>query len=109
MRAKSASPTKRTRTNSTSSGICSPQGCRRRPETMRLLVDVSNVYARSRHAMPELKTSAGRPTGGLWGFVRTVDGVRKRFGMEPEDVWLCNEGGGKGARQAVFRGYKADG
>lgn len=75
---------------------------------MKLLVDVANTYARARHAMPELATSHGRPTGGLWGFVRTVDGIRKRYDLQPEDVWLANEGGGRQVRQKLFDGYKAD-
>lgn len=69
------------------------------------MVDVFNSYARARFAMPEI-SHGGLPTGGLFGFVRTVDGVANSFSISPEHVHLCLEGGSH-VRRHIFNDYKS--
>lgn len=74
---------------------------------MILLVDGYNVYARSAAKLGHLKrASDGFTTGGLFGFIRSVQSVEKRVGS----TWTCiaMEGGGAPARQVHDPFYKAD-
>lgn len=71
-----------------------------------LIVDVYNIYARSASKLGHLKTSDGRSSGGLFGFIRSVLAMQRQLDAQP--VYLAFEGGGMAARQEIDSGYKAD-
>ena len=47
-----------------------------------LLLDGSSYLYRAYHALPDLRTAAGEPTGALRGFISMLRTLRQRFGRE---------------------------
>jgi 5'-3' exonuclease len=72
-----------------------------------LIVDVSNVYSRAKYvSVAKLCRADGLPCGALYGFIRTVEAMRKRF--EPKQVILCFDWDGAVWRREIYPEYKAD-
>jgi 5'-3' exonuclease/transcription antitermination factor NusG len=72
-----------------------------------ILVDGFNLAFRCRYApgLSDLKDSEGRPTGLVYGFLRSLGALKKRF---PEAVlWVCWDGSNQ-RRKGLFAGYKAN-
>lgn len=72
-----------------------------------LIVDVSNVYSRAKYvSVGSLTRSDGLPSGALYGFMRTVEAMRKRF--NPSATILCFDWDGAEWRRQIYPEYKAD-
>ncbi len=70
-----------------------------------ILVDGSSYLYRAYHAMPDLRNSAGDPTGATYG---TVNMVRKLLAeYEPEYIVVVFDAKGKNFRHTLFPEYKA--
>jgi 5'-3' exonuclease len=75
----------------------------------RVLVDFANLYVRCRYSIGDKVTDKhGRPTGAMYGFVKTIEGLVKRFDIEPSQIYIAQESGGSARRRKVFDGYKSD-
>lgn len=72
-----------------------------------LLVDVANTYARSSHAMADLRAPDGRLTGGIYGLFQTVKRALARFpeGMHVS-VYFAYENKGSDVRKKKLPEYK---
>lgn len=74
-----------------------------------LVVDVSNIYARSAYKLPELE-HAGRKTGGIYGLFTSVAStwnlVSDKFKCRPQ-VIFAYEAGGAFRRKALLPEYKS--
>jgi DNA polymerase-1 len=74
-----------------------------------LLVDTSNVYARSNFAMSWMEDSNGRKTGGLFGLANTINMAFRELCHPSAGVLLCMDaGGGSEERRKVLPEYKSD-
>lgn len=72
-----------------------------------LIVDVANIYMRSKSKLRGLRTDTGLSTGGLFGYIRTVEGIKREFKID--DVIHAMEGkGSSSARREIDENYKAD-
>ena len=70
-----------------------------------LLIDGSNYLFRAFHALPDLRTSAGEPTGAIKGFVSMLGAVRA---IVKPDFGVCVfDAKGKTFRSDIYPEYKA--
>jgi hypothetical protein len=75
--------------------------------TTRLYVDVPNVYMAAKSKLGHLRTSKGYNTGGLYGTVRSINAMSKRF--DPEQIFLAFEGVDSAIeRRRIYPEYKGD-
>jgi 5'-3' exonuclease len=72
-----------------------------------VIIDGFNLAFRCRFApgIADLHDSKGRPTGLIFGFVRSLAAMKKRF--QTAKIHVCWDGS-SGRRKAVFSGYKAN-
>jgi 5'-3' exonuclease/transcription antitermination factor NusG len=72
-----------------------------------VIIDGFNLAFRCRFApgIADLHDSKGRPTGLIFGFVRSLAAMKKRF--QTARIHVCWDGS-SGRRKAVFSGYKAN-
>ncbi len=71
-----------------------------------LLVDGSSYLYRAFHALPDLRTAAGEPTGAIRGFIGMLRVLRQQF---PADYLACVfDAKGKTFRDDLFAEYKAN-
>lgn len=75
---------------------------------MMLLVDVANIYSAAKFKLGHLETKEGRPTGGLYGFIKSVNAAQRRFSVAHRDIVLAFECGGRERRREVMPEYKGD-
>ena len=71
-----------------------------------LLVDGSSYLYRAYHALPDLRTSSGEPTGALRGFISMLHVLRQQ--VEAEYIACVFDAKGKTFRDALFSEYKAN-
>ena len=71
-----------------------------------LLIDGSNYLFRAFHALPDLRTSAGEPTGAIKGFVSMLGAVRAV--VKPDYGVVVFDAKGKTFRSGIFPDYKAN-
>jgi DNA polymerase-1 len=71
-----------------------------------LLVDTANIYCKAKFSHGFLSTSDGRPSGGVYGFIRQVESAKRN--MAADHVICCLENGGSSARRAINSDYKSD-
>lgn len=72
---------------------------------MILLIDVANLYCRNRFKLGHFTTSDGRPSGGLYGFIKSILALEKRF--TPEAIFFALEAGGADERRKINPDYKS--
>ncbi len=71
-----------------------------------LLVDGSSYLYRAFHALPDLRTAAGEPTGAIRGFIGMLRVLRQQF---PADYLACVfDAKGKTFRDDLYAEYKAN-
>lgn len=70
-----------------------------------LLVDGSSYLYRSFHAMPDLRNSAGEPTGAIYGMVNMMR--RARFEIGADHIACVFDAKGKTFREDLYPEYKA--
>src|SRR5512139_1507903 len=71
-----------------------------------LLIDGSSYLYRAFHALPDLRTRSGQPTGAIRGVISMLQKLRKE---EPADFYACVfDAKGKTFRDAVYPDYKAN-
>jgi 5'-3' exonuclease/transcription antitermination factor NusG len=72
-----------------------------------VIIDGFNLAFRCRFApgISDLHDSKGRPTGLIFGFIRSLSALKKRF--QTAKIHVCWDGS-SGRRKAVFAGYKAN-
>lgn len=72
-----------------------------------ILIDGFNLVFRCRFApsLRDLKDKQGRPTGAIYGFLRSLASLQKRF--PKASLHVCWDGSSK-RRKAAFEGYKAN-
>lgn len=68
-----------------------------------LIVDVSNMFARSHAAYPQMNSN-GEPAGGYVGFLKTLRRIISE--TAPKAVYCAWEGGGSTKRRAIYPDYK---
>lgn len=71
-----------------------------------LLVDGSNYLFRAFHALPDLRTSAGEPTGAIKGFTAMLGAVRSK--VKPDFGVCVFDAKGKTFRSGIYPEYKAN-
>ncbi len=71
-----------------------------------LLVDASSYLYRAYHALPDLRTSDGVPTGALRGFISMLHVLRQQ--VEAEHLACVFDAKGKTFRDDLFSEYKAN-
>lgn len=71
-----------------------------------LLIDGSNYLFRAFHALPDLRTSRGEPTGALRGFFGMLGKVWKM--TDPDRAAIVFDAKGKTFRHEMFPDYKAN-
>ncbi len=71
-----------------------------------LLVDGSSYLYRAYHALPDLRTSSGEPTGALRGFISMLQVLRQQ--VEAEYIACVFDAKGKTFRDDLFSEYKAN-
>ena len=71
-----------------------------------LLVDGSSYLYRAYHALPDLRTSGGEPTGALRGFISMLHVLRQQ--VETEHLACVFDAKGKTFRDDLFSEYKAN-
>lgn len=71
-----------------------------------LLVDGSSYLYRAYHALPDLRTSSGEPTGALRGFISMLHVLRQQ--VEAEHIACVFDAKGKTFRDDLFSEYKAN-
>ena len=71
-----------------------------------LLVDGSSYLYRAYHALPDLRTSDGEPTGALRGFISMLHVLRQQ--VETEHLACVFDAKGKTFRDDLFSEYKAN-
>ena len=71
-----------------------------------LLIDGSNYLFRAFHALPDLRTSAGEPTGAIKGFIAMLEAVRKT--VQPDFGVCVFDAKGKTFRSQIYAEYKAN-
>ena len=71
-----------------------------------LLIDGSSYLYRAFHALPDLRTRSGQPTGAIRGVISMLQKLRKE---EPADFYACVfDAKGKTFRDDVYPEYKAN-
>ena len=71
-----------------------------------LLLDGSSYLYRAYHALPDLRTAAGEPTGALRGFISMLRTLRQQV---PADYLACVfDAKGKTFRDELYAEYKAN-
>ena len=71
-----------------------------------LLIDGSSYLYRAFHALPDLRTRSGQPTGAIRGVISMLQKLRKE---EPADFYACVfDAKGKTFRDALYPEYKAN-
>lgn len=70
-----------------------------------VLIDGHAVMYRSFYGIPDLATSAGKPTNAVYGFIRLVRQVRQKF--HPTHMIAVFDGGTPPRRLALLPAYKA--
>ncbi|MAJ82332.1 MAG: DNA polymerase I [Legionellales bacterium] len=72
-----------------------------------LIIDASGFIYRAFHALPDLRTPDNRPTGAIFGFVKMLNAMLKRF--QPKKVAVVfDPKGGQSWRHDVYEEYKAN-
>ncbi|HVE88774.1 MAG TPA: DNA polymerase I [Burkholderiaceae bacterium] len=71
-----------------------------------LLVDGSSYLYRAYHALPDLRTSSGEPTGALRGFISMLHVLRQQ--VDAEYIACVFDAKGKTFRDDLFSEYKAN-
>ena len=71
-----------------------------------LLVDGSSYLYRAYHALPDLRTSGGEPTGALRGFISMLHVLRQQ--VEADHLACVFDAKGKTFRDDLFSEYKAN-
>ncbi|HVG05874.1 MAG TPA: DNA polymerase I [Burkholderiaceae bacterium] len=71
-----------------------------------LLVDGSSYLYRAYHALPDLRTSSGEPTGALRGFISMLQVLRQQ--VDAEYIACVFDAKGKTFRDDLFSEYKAN-
>ncbi len=71
-----------------------------------ILIDGSNYLHRAFHATPNLKNSAGFPTGAIFGLTNMLKSLLKEY--QPEYVALVFDAKGKTFRSNLYPDYKAN-
>lgn len=71
-----------------------------------LLIDGSNYLFRAFHALPDLRTGAGEPTGAIKGFTAMLGAVRAA--VKPDFGVCVFDAKGKTFRSEIFPNYKAN-
>ena len=71
-----------------------------------LLVDGSSYLYRAYHALPDLRTSGGEPTGALRGFISMLHVLRQQ--VEAGHIACVFDAKGKTFRDDLFSEYKAN-
>ncbi len=75
------------------------------PPPRLLLVDISSYFYRAFHAMPDLRSPSGQPTGAIQGVVNMLKRIQYDY---PSDYSACVfDPRGKTFRDAVYSDYKA--
>ncbi len=72
-----------------------------------LIIDASGFIYRAFHALPDLRTPDGRPTGAIFGFVKMLNAMIKRFNPEKVAV-VFDPKSGQSWRHNVYSEYKAN-
>jgi DNA polymerase I len=71
-----------------------------------LLIDGSSFIFRAFHAMPNLTSPDGKPTGAIYGIINMLKQMQKRF---PTQNWICVfDAPGKTFRDHIHPEYKAN-
>ena len=70
-----------------------------------VLLDVHAILHRSYHALPDFKTSAGVPTGGLYGLSAML--IKIINDLEPDYLFACYDLPEATFRKKMYEGYKA--
>ncbi len=68
------------------------------------MLDSHAIIHRAYHALPDFATSAGKPTGALYGLVSMVLSIVTTF--QPDHIIACFDLPGGTFRTALFEGYK---
>lgn len=71
-----------------------------------LLVDGSNFLYRAFHGLPDLRTSAGEPTGAIKGFANMLKMIRTM--IKPDYAACVFDAHGGTFRDEIYSGYKAN-
>jgi len=71
-----------------------------------VLVDGSSYLYRAFHALPELATAAGVPTGAVHGVLTMLNKLLRE--MAPEHIAIIFDAPGKTFRDAIYKDYKAN-
>ena len=71
-----------------------------------LLVDGSSYLFRAFHALPNLSTSDGFPTGAVYGMINMLRRLKKDFEGSP--IAVVFDAGGKSFRNEIYPEYKAN-
>ena len=71
-----------------------------------LLVDGSNYLYRAYHGLPDLRTSAGEPTGAIKGFANMLHMIREM--VKPDFAACIFDAHGKTFRDDIYADYKAN-
>ena len=71
-----------------------------------LLVDGSSYLYRAYHALPDLRTSSGEPTGALRGFISMLHVLRQQ--VQAEHIACVFDAKGRTFRDDLFSEYKAN-
>lgn len=70
-----------------------------------ILIDGSSYLHRAFHALPELATSAGQPTGAIYGVVNMINKLITEY--QPKYIAVVFDAKGKNFRHALYPAYKA--
>ncbi len=76
------------------------------PESPLILVDGSSYLYRAYHALPPLTTSAGRPTGAVYGVVNMLKKLLREH--QPTRMAVVFDAKGKTFREDIYPQYKAN-
>lgn len=71
-----------------------------------LLVDAGHLASRCRHAQASLRTSDGRRSGVVHGFLQSISYVRNHLSMTLDQVWVVWDGGRATWRMDLYPDYK---
>jgi DNA polymerase-1 len=71
-----------------------------------LLVDGGHLASRCRHAQASLRTSDGRRSGVIHGFLQSMSFVRNKLTLTLDQVWVVWDGGRAKWRMALYPDYK---
>lgn len=89
-----------------SCGSVDEGGSRMAKDKPLLLVDGSSYLFRAFHALPNLITSDGFPTGAIYGVIAMLRKLKKDFDGSP--VAVVFDAGGKSFRHEIYPAYKAN-